>query len=254
MLPIKNIEDYVRIETRGADSIIHDFSHLKRTADGAVWFVRMLGGTKEEEELAYIAGLLHDIVRPVSEKICHAEASAKRSTQILKKFNLDEETMGRIVLAVRDHRKKSEWVSPLHQSVFLADKILEQMGAYVIFRRAYYVGECTDYKDVPYMEAFISHFNYRLKKFSLQDFPARFRRLVEYQLKWIKDFTRVLEGGDKWAVDLSKKAYDQARAGKKNLDDFIMNYAPQNIQGEKIRQEAVKYIEGNKFREFEKLV
>lgn len=87
-MKIKQIEQFVKNKTKNVFSVTHNFGHLKRTAVGAKWFVKILGGTKEEEKLAYIAGLLHDIKRPTTEKICHAKASAESARKILKKFKL----------------------------------------------------------------------------------------------------------------------------------------------------------------------
>ncbi len=254
MLPIKDIENLVKKEKENTESIIHDFGHLKRTALGAKWFVRVLGGSKEEEDLAYIAGLLHDIVRPNTEKICHAEASAKRSREILEYFRIDPEIIERIVLAVKDHRKPVEWRDPLHQSVFLADKIFEQMGAYVIFRRAYYIGECVDFAEKPFRESIIEHFRKRLEKFRPEVFPERFRKLVDYQYNWVTGFFDSFQNGKEWSIRLARFCFDVGRTHSMLLEECIKRYEPYEQHGEKIKEETVKYLEGKKFREFEEMV
>ena len=156
MLSINKIESFVKNEAKHTESIIHDFSHLKRTAIGARWFVKMMNGNKHDQDLAYIAGLLHDIVRPASEKICHAKASADKSRAILKQFNINHDDSERIIEAVACHRTKHEWKDALHQSIFLADKILEQMGAVVVFRRCMYIGECEDYSNKDPIESIVT--------------------------------------------------------------------------------------------------
>lgn len=254
MLPVKDIEDFAREEKKDADSVIHDFGHLKRTATGAAWFVRILGGSREDEELAYVAGLLHDIVRPNTEKVCHAEASAERTREILRNFGIGPETAERIVLVVRDHRKPAKWRDALHQSVFLADKILEQMGAYVVFRRAYYIGECFDFRDKPFRESVTKHFRRRLEKFRPEVFPARFRKLVEYQYSWVTDFFRDFHSGMNYAETLARFCYDAGRTHSMLLEECIKHYEPVSYRDREIKDEALKYIEGKKFREFEGFV
>ena len=57
MLPIKEIEDFVK-ENQESELVTHGFGHLKRVAIGAVWFVKILCGDKEEQDMAYIAGIM----------------------------------------------------------------------------------------------------------------------------------------------------------------------------------------------------
>ncbi|MCX6814412.1 MAG: HD domain-containing protein [Candidatus Aenigmarchaeota archaeon] len=247
------IESLAREMTRNVISVTHDFGHLKRIGIGASWFVKVMGGTKEEQEIAYAAGLLHDIVRPASEKVCHAEASAKESEKILSKLRLDKDTKNLIVQAIKDHRLPVKWVSPLHQSVYLADKILEQMGAFVAFRRCYYVGECQDYKGVEMEEAFRKHFAYRMDRIKKTDFPKSVRRLLDYQWKWLQDFSVLLNKREPWAVRMSSHMFEAAMK-RIHLEDAIRSYKPDSKDAERYRKEAMDYLEGKKFGEFEKLV
>lgn len=87
---LETIEERVRRELKKPEMITHDFNHCKRVAIGAKWFVRVLKGKKEEEELAYLAGLLHDIVRPATEKIDHAVLSAEKAKAILEESGFPE--------------------------------------------------------------------------------------------------------------------------------------------------------------------
>jgi HD superfamily phosphohydrolase YqeK len=163
-MDIDALEDYCKHIYEQAPSLIHRWGHIERTTLGAKWFVRILGGSKEEEELAHIAGILHDIVRPNTEKVDHAQASADEAERILRKFEFEEEKIPLIVQAVRDHRKKPEkWASALHQSIFLSDKLLEQMGPYIVFRRLVYTGELKDYSELDAEEAIIASWKRALK-------------------------------------------------------------------------------------------
>lgn len=249
-----SIESYVRENSKDA-LLTHDFSHFRRVAAGAEWFVRLLGGDKEEKELAYIAGLLHDIVRPGTEKVDHAVASAEKSRDILKGFALEEEAIRMICQAIRDHRKPAIWESPLHQSVFLADKILEQMGHYVAFRRCMYVGECRDYKGKPFEESIIKHFAYRIGKFDYKkDFPEMFHGLVNHMFIPLKDFDRHFRDGHSWALSLARHCYDAARSSNVSMDEVIGSFQPEGGEANKWKIETLDYMNGKKFKEWERLV
>jgi len=250
---IKKIEKFVKNEKKNTASVVHDFSHLRRTAIGAKWFAEILGGGKKEQNLAYIAGLLHDIIRPASGKICHAKASAERSREVLKQFRLDKADLKKIILAIRDHREKTKWKSPLHASVFLADKLLEQMGAFVVFRRCMYVGECIDYKKTAFKVAIIRQFRKRLTKFNPTKFPEEFLKLASYQYSWPEKFLRRLENNEAWAVEIAESFYKYGRK-KMNLEKVVERFQSKYQEGKNYKKEILEYIKGRKFKFFSKLI
>jgi HD superfamily phosphodiesterase len=244
------LERYVKKEVGKTGSICHDFSHLKRTAAGAKWFVKILGGNEKEQQFAYIAGLLHDIVRPASEKIDHAEASAIRAKRILDEFDFDKNDIKEMVQAIRDHREAREWKSALHQSVFMADKILEQMGAFIVFRRCMYTGECLDYGEYS-AETIINHFDKRMKKFSRDVFPDKFSKLVDYQFGWMAEFFEALKAKEAWALRIASEFFEAARR-KETLEYAIRNF-PADGKEKRYKKEAMDYMDGKKFDFFEGL-
>lgn len=252
-MEIKKIEGFVKKETKNVVSVVHDFGHLKRTAIGAKWFVKILGGDKKEQKLAYIAGLFHDIVRPASENVCHAKASAEKSREILKQFKLNKADLERIILAMKDHREKLKWKSPLHSSVFFADKILEQMGPLVVFRRCMYIGECIEYKNTAFRETIIIHFKERLIKFNPDEFPKKFSELVNYQYFWPKKFLEMFENNKEWAIEIAKHFYKYGRK-KMNLEEVIKGFESKNKEGKKYKKEALEYIREKKFKFFDRLI
>ena len=253
MLHVNDIEKFVK-ENITDCMITHDFLHFKLVSVGAVWFVRVLGGDKYEQDLAYIAGLLHDSVRPETEKIDHAEASAEKARNVLEEFNLDSEDIDKICQAIMSHRKPVEWISSLHQSVFLADKIFEQMGYYVAFRRSAYVSECKDYVDLPFKEAVVKHFAYRVGKFGIDDFPSKFKNLTEEMMKPLFKFTELLSKNEEWAVSLASFCYEKAKTKDMTMEEIIRNFQPDNEMSELYKKETIDYIEGRKFEEFEKMI
>ncbi len=253
MFPMERLDRIVKKETENVKSIVHDYGHLRRTAVGASWVVRILKGTKEEEELAYAAGLLHDIVRPPSE-ICHAEASGERSKEILSGLGVGRETIGRIVEAVKSHREVHEWKSPLHKSVYLADKILEQMGPYVYFRRSYYVGECRDYEGKDPMKSILYHFDYRIRKFNERSFERFFLPLVKYQYRKVTGFNSLLVKGVPWARKLAMDMYWHGKRHDAGLEEAVRVFKPSSREGKEIRNEALLYMEGKMFPRFEEIL
>jgi len=253
-LPVEGIREFVRKETANIHVVTHDFGHLRRVADGAVWFVKVLGGSRREQELAYIAGLLHDIVRPADEKVDHAVASTERGRRILQQFKFGKDDTDAIVEAIRNHRLPVKWKSPLHQSVYLADKIFEQMGAYLIFRRCMYVAESATYKDMLMEEAINKHFAYRMERIKKGDFPLRFSKLVAYQWKWIDEAQKALQAGKPWAWEIAKTSYENGKSHEKGLEELILTFEPTHTEGARVKREAVEYLEGKKFKMFERLV
>jgi HD superfamily phosphohydrolase YqeK len=252
MLDVNEIERVAKERTKNVVSVTHDFSHLKRTAVGASWFVRVLEGKEEEQEMAYAAGLLHDIVRPASD-ICHAKASTEESEKILSGLEIDNTVKEKIVQVIRDHRLPVTWTSRLHQSVYLADKILEQMGALPAFRRCYYFGECKDYEGMKIHEAFRKYFIYRVKRINKADFPENMGKLVDYQWKWLQDFLELMNNQEPWAVKLGMFMSEAAR-NRIPFETVIRSYRPETKEAERYKKEVMDYIEGRKFGEFEKLV
>jgi hypothetical protein len=253
-MPLANkIYKFVKKETRNVASVTHDFGHLKRTAEGAKWFVKFYKGIDKEMDLAYTAGLLHDIVRPPTSLVCHAKASAKRSRQILRQFKVDNETSREIIRAVKDHREKTEWKSPMHSSVFLADKIFEQMGAFIVFRRCMYAGECVEAKDENPIENIKERFSRRLKKINPGEFPKELFNLVKYQYDWPLRFAESLEKGEKWTVEIADYFYLKGRQ-KQELEKTIRDFKPKFKESKEYKKEALNYIDGRKFKFFAKLL
>jgi HD superfamily phosphohydrolase YqeK len=249
----EGIEDFVRKNLTDC-TLTHDFSHFRRVAAGASWFVKILGGGREEQELAYIAGLLHDSVRPDTERVDHARASAEKSRGILEGFGFDKDIVDRICQAIGDHRKPAAWSSPLHQSVYLADKILEQMGHYVAFRRCMYVGECRDYKGKPFEESIEKHFAYRIAKFGIEDFPERFRGFVRIMMRPSLEFQDCFVRREAWAVSLARFCYDAGRSKDMAMDEAMRAFRTEGERAEKWKSETLAYMDGKKFREWEKLI
>ncbi|MFZ3077936.1 MAG: HD domain-containing protein [Candidatus Aenigmatarchaeota archaeon] len=241
-----------------ADSLAHRCGHIKRTADGAVWFVKNRGGTEREQELAYAAGLLHDIRRKRFNSKFHAMESSLAAPKILKRYSFTEDERNEIIIAVRDHSYLTDWKSLVHQSVYLSDKILELMGAYLDFRAPFYIGEKFEevykIKGVKPLEAILSFYQeYKNKIFIPSKYPDFVGNFVNYQMKWNLEFVESLENNKEWAIELGMNMFE---CGRKRIDfeKTIMNYEPNGIMQKKWADEMQSYVKGSKFKEFEKMI
>ena len=116
-----------------------------------------------------------------------------------------------------------------------------------------FAGECKDYHGSDLNIVIVDHFKQRLERFSPQDFPEKIRKLVDYQYRWIYDFTISLMNNEQWAIDLTYYAFDSGKK-KKDLNNIIEKYKSKTKEQKKIHKEALAYIKGKKFKEFERLI
>lgn len=226
-------------------SPVHGFCHLKRTAQGAQWFAQQFNASEYEQTIAYLAGLIHDLERPNSEKIDHTDISLNQAKKLMDNFQVDQTTQQRVLTLIGKHRHFEE--TPLEdQWVFLADKILEQSGAYVVFRRFYYIGECDDFQDQDFITAGTAHWQYRLNKFSPEKYHPSVRRLATNQYQWQLDFFQAFKNKEDWTMGLGKTFFDYGRQQEPNLDSLIESYQPKNKLQQEYKDEAIAYLQGSK--------
>lgn len=247
--------NYCRSEYGKAESVIHTWGHITRTAKGAVWFCTVLGGTERDAHLAYTAGILHDIVRPITEKECHAQASAEKARTILEDYAFSESEKYKIYQTIKDHRNPVTWESPLHQSVYLSDKIFEHMGAYIDFRAPVWAGELshTDFYGLEPVDAVLSYYEKASQKFLTGIFPDAVKDLVEYQLLWNKHYVKALQDNEDWAVDMAEPLFFSGRE-KKDFEKTITSFNPKGTFQQKWTHEMRTYISGEKFTYFHTLI
>jgi len=251
-LLIKEIELFIKNQTNKL-SPIHGFGHLKRTAIGAGWLASFFGESEEEQQIAYLAGLIHDLKRPPTEKIDHTRISIQEAEKVLEKFRIEKEIRKKTLSLVSSHRYPKKGL-PYLQWVFLADKILEQSGAYLIFRRSYYGGECEDLKEMSFPEASFQLWRERMTKFPPEKFDKKVRKLADYQFSWQSEFVKAFSKKKLWALNLAKIFYNYGRMGKKNFEELIEDYQSKSPEDERIKKEALAYIKGKKFSEFKKML
>lgn len=255
MFDLKKIEYVVKSETATPASIVHDFGHLCRVAEGAAWFVRALGGNEHAQSLARAAGFLHDIIRPAHDRIDHVLASTARAEEILKSLSISGEDREEILRAVRDHRGGAQWQSVVHESVFFADKVFEQMGAALEFRRGMWLGECQDidWSCTTLKDTVIARYTKRLEVVRPERFNPKVASVVAYQLKWLLGFLEAFKADRPWAVRLNRAAFEAGKA-RTSMEDAVRNYKPGYVEDANYKEEAMAYIDGKLYEKFEKML
>jgi len=255
MLPVDEIEKAVKEKAEEALSVVHAFDHLKRTAIGAKWFAGLMGASEEEAEKSYLCGLLHDIYRPPSAEAHDAslEKDYEEAKKILNRFNLPEKVVEEIALPIKKHRASFKGNGIIHQCVFLADKILENMGAIVVFRRSIYIGENPKYKGVLFEEATKMQYERGMKKYDQWSFPERFTELFNYQHKWPVEYFEAFRNREKWAVRLEEYCRKRGES-KGEFVESVGQFGPIDEKDKEYKEETLQYIKGQKFKFFEGLI
>jgi len=121
----------------------HDWSHVER-----VYKLCKLIAKKENADLKVLklAALLHDIGRLEEDeskgRICHAERSSILARKILKKYNVDKETIEKVIHCIETHRKrKNKKPESIEARVFFDADKLDSIGATGIGRLFLFAGE-----------------------------------------------------------------------------------------------------------------
>ena len=100
----------------------HSFAHVTRVAAEAKMILAVLGFSEHDQELAQIAGYLHDIGNIVN-RIDHAQSGAVMAFRILDKLGFDPEDTATIVSAIGNHDESTAYpVNPVAAALILADK------------------------------------------------------------------------------------------------------------------------------------
>lgn len=100
----------------------HSFAHVCRVAEEAARILRTLGYDEHTQELAKIAGYLHDIGNLVN-RIDHSQSGAVMAFRILDKLGMPARDIGTIVSAIGNHDEGTGVpVNELAAALILADK------------------------------------------------------------------------------------------------------------------------------------
>ena len=100
----------------------HSKSHCALVADRAAYILKTLGFSEQEQELAKIAGFMHDIGNAINRKH-HAEWGALMARDILKKYDLSLEDQITVISAVSHHDESTGGaMDAVSAALILADK------------------------------------------------------------------------------------------------------------------------------------
>ncbi len=100
----------------------HSIAHTALVAERAAYILRRLGYSDREEELARIAGIMHDIGNAVNRKN-HAEYGALLANDILKRYDMPLEDRLVVVSAIGNHDESTGGAKdPVSAALILADK------------------------------------------------------------------------------------------------------------------------------------
>lgn len=227
--------------------------HLRNVAAGAAWFVRMSGGNKTEQQTAYIAGLLHDFIKPLDAGSGHAAASAAFAEKLLRQLKVAEPIRKHIVEAIADHPGAAKWRSAVHHSVFFADKVFEKMGAAVLFRGCTWVGQCPFVQKGTVLDSVTTEFVH-FQKYRPALFQKAFRPLVKAQYEWLIRFVKALRTEQAWAMYLAAAGFRNGAFEKLPVHTFTKKFKPIAKEDAAARAEALAYMTGRKWNEWAALV
>ena len=100
----------------------HNFAHVLKVADTAMYVLRTLGYSERDVELAGIAGYTHDIGNLVN-RVAHSQSGAIMVFRILDHLDADPEDISAIVTAIGNHDEGSGVpVNAIAAALILADK------------------------------------------------------------------------------------------------------------------------------------
>ena len=100
----------------------HSKSHCALVADRAAYILKTLGFSEHDQELARIAGFMHDIGNAINRKH-HAEWGALMARDILKKYDLSLEDQITVISAVSHHDESTGGaMDAVSAALILADK------------------------------------------------------------------------------------------------------------------------------------
>ena len=100
----------------------HSMAHCALVAERAAYILKALGYSEHEQELAKIAGCMHDIGNPINRKN-HAEYGALLANDILKEGNMATADRMIVIAAIGNHDESTGGAKdPVSAALILADK------------------------------------------------------------------------------------------------------------------------------------
>ena len=100
----------------------HSKSHCALVADRAAYILKTLGYSEKEQELAKIAGFMHDIGNAVN-RVGHSQSGALMAFRLLGERGMSPEEIAVVMTAIGNHDEgEGDAVSDITAALILADK------------------------------------------------------------------------------------------------------------------------------------
>ena len=100
----------------------HSFAHVTKCAQTAAMILQRLGFSAREQELARIAGYMHDIGNVVN-RVDHAQSGAIMAFRILDHMGMEPEDISVVITAIGNHDEHTAFpVNEVAAALILADK------------------------------------------------------------------------------------------------------------------------------------
>ena len=100
----------------------HSFAHVTRCAEVAAHILVQLGYDSHQQELARIAGFMHDIGNVIN-RIDHAQSGAVMAFRILDNLGMEADEIATVCSAIGNHDEATAYpVNPVAAALILADK------------------------------------------------------------------------------------------------------------------------------------
>lgn len=119
------VREYIRLADEAMAAIgytEHGMRHVTTVASNARMILERLGYSKEEAELAKLAGLLHDLGNMVA-RANHAQTGAILALHLLPRFGLSPLQAGVVMGAIGNHEEESAAaLTPVGAALAIADK------------------------------------------------------------------------------------------------------------------------------------
>ena len=130
----------------------HSFAHVARCAQVAADILNQMGYDAHQQELARIAGFMHDIGNVVN-RHDHAQTGAVMAFRILDKMGMEPADVAAVITAIGHHDDSTAFpVNPVAAALILADKTdvrrsrvrNKEHQSFDIHDRVNYAAECSD--------------------------------------------------------------------------------------------------------------
>ena len=125
---VRNSEEIRTYITQADQSLLargfteHSFAHVTRCAEFAARILAQLGYGEHDQELARIAGFMHDIGNVVNHHD-HAQTGAVMAFRILDKMGMEPADVAAVITAIGHHDDPTAFpVNPVAAALILADK------------------------------------------------------------------------------------------------------------------------------------